>query len=228
MGKLSIDFSYVSLQKAGEMLGVSASELIHAGAHDQIQICANIYGRSTGQKRERIDAPDDYGPPPDDVDPADVSAFESWWNRCSSPMPDGIYEIGTDTLRFFEMPETKVFDLYEGYKRDDSGWWDVEFDPFVTIDRGDLVILSGEIQRVIAAGGLDTKPVNMTLAQRERNTLLTIIAVLCKEARIPYEKPAKAAVLIQSTAAGMGVSIGESTIEGHLKKIPDALETRMK
>mgnify|MGYP003340231686 CR=1 FL=1 len=29
-------------------------------------------------------------------------------------------------------------------------------------------------------------------------------------------------------AAKMGVSIGESTIESHLKKIPDALETRMK
>lgn len=62
----------------------------------------------------------------------------------------------------------------------------------------------------------------------ERKTLLSIIAVLCSEAKIPYNKPAKAAGLIQSTAAKMGVSIGETTIEGHLKKIPDALATRMK
>lgn len=63
---------------------------------------------------------------------------------------------------------------------------------------------------------------------RERNTLLSIIAVLCKEAKIDYIKPAKAARFIQGTAALMQVSIGETTIEGHLKKIPDALETRMK
>lgn len=65
------------------------------------------------------------------------------------------------------------------------------------------------------------------LGNRERNTLLTIIAVLCKEAKIDYTKPAKAASLIQSTAAKMGVNIGESTIEAHRKKITDALETRM-
>ena len=66
------------------------------------------------------------------------------------------------------------------------------------------------------------------LGNRERDTLLTIIAALCKEAKIPYDKPAKAAGMIQSTAVKMGVSIGETTIEGHLKKIPDALATRMK
>ncbi|OUM01780.1 hypothetical protein A8M77_14560 [Variovorax sp. JS1663] len=61
-----------------------------------------------------------------------------------------------------------------------------------------------------------------------QKTLLTIIAVLCKEAKLDYTKPAKTAGLIQSLAEGMGVSIGETTIEGHLKKIPDALESRMK
>ena len=66
------------------------------------------------------------------------------------------------------------------------------------------------------------------LSNRERNTLLTIVAVLCNEAKIDYTKHAKTAGLIQSTAAGMGLSIGETTIEGHLKKIPDALATRMK
>lgn len=66
------------------------------------------------------------------------------------------------------------------------------------------------------------------LETRERNTLLVIIAALCKEAKIDYTKPAKAAGLILGTAAQMGLTIGESTIEAHLKKIPDALETRMK
>jgi hypothetical protein len=66
------------------------------------------------------------------------------------------------------------------------------------------------------------------LTTRERETLLTIIAALCKEAKLDYTKHSKTAGLIQSTAATMGLSIGETTIEGHLKKIPDALATRMK
>lgn len=66
------------------------------------------------------------------------------------------------------------------------------------------------------------------LGNRERETLLAIIAALCKEAKIPYDKPAKAAGMIQNTAATMGISIGETTIEGHLKKIPNALAGRLK
>lgn len=66
------------------------------------------------------------------------------------------------------------------------------------------------------------------LGNRERDTLLSIIAVLCKEVNFDYKTHAKTAGLIQSTAATMGISIGETTIEGHLKKIPNALATRMK
>ena len=59
-------------------------------------------------------------------------------------------------------------------------------------------------------------------------TLLTIIAALCKDADYDIKKHAKTAGLIQSTAASMGLSIGETTIEGHLKKIPNALAGRMR
>ena len=71
-------------------------------------------------------------------------------------------------------------------------------------------------------------PMQKPLSNRERDILLTIIAALCKEAKLDHTKHAKTAGMIQSTAAGMGVSIGESTIEGHLKKIPNALAGRMK
>jgi hypothetical protein len=64
------------------------------------------------------------------------------------------------------------------------------------------------------------------LATRERNTLLKIIAVLCKEAKLPCTTPSKSANLIMSAGDLMGISIGETTIEGVLKKIPHALETR--
>lgn len=75
----------------------------------------------------------------------------------------------------------------------------------------------------------DVEPeVEKSLSKRERDTLLTIIAVLCKEAKLDYSKAAKTAGLIQGTAASMQISIGETTIENHLKKIPDALATRIK
>ena len=66
------------------------------------------------------------------------------------------------------------------------------------------------------------------LLTRERNTLLTIIAALCKEAKYDYKTPAKTAGFIRGVMAGMGVDVGETTIEGYLKKIPDALESRAK
>lgn len=66
------------------------------------------------------------------------------------------------------------------------------------------------------------------LSTRERNTLLSIVAALCKEAKIDYSRPAKAAALVKDLTVAMGLSIGESTIESHLKRVPDALEARMK
>jgi len=80
----------------------------------------------------------------------------------------------------------------------------------------------------LKAKNSERQSVEKPLKTSERKSLLAIIAVLCKEAEIDHTKPAKAAGMIQSTAAIMGVSIGETTIENHLKKIPDALATRMK
>ena len=86
--------------------------------------------------------------------------------------------------------------------------------------------ITGEKEPEIEPGAplIEEKPLGTT----ERNTLLTIIAALCKEAKLNHIKHSKTAGLIQSTAAGMGLSIGETTIEGHLKKIPEARATRMK
>lgn len=76
-------------------------------------------------------------------------------------------------------------------------------------------------------GGI-VRPEDKPLETRERNVLLCIIASLCKDMKYDYTKHSKIAGLIQSSAARMGISIGETTIEGHLRKIPNALETRMK
>jgi hypothetical protein len=80
---------------------------------------------------------------------------------------------------------------------------------------------SGEVGRA-------NSPEDLPLAGRERNTLLAIIAALCKESKIDFTKAAKAAGLIQGIAATIGVHLGETTIENHLKKIPAAIENRTK
>ena len=91
--------------------------------------------------------------------------------------------------------------------------------------------ISGEIRQQGAQAsskpGPEATPVaEKLLSAKERNTLLTIIAVLCKEAKFDYRTASKTADFIESTAASMGVSISKRGIEGHLKKIPDALGTR--
>jgi hypothetical protein len=194
--------------------------LIHAGAQDQIQICVNIYGRSHGQHRKPIDAPRRLPKRlPTGVSREEAQAFQNWWNRCSSPMPDGIYEIGRDTLRFFEMPETTEFELPEGYKRDDSGWWDVEFDPFVKIDRGDLVILSDEIKRVTNAGEFDTKPVDAPMLKRERDTLLKLVIGMAIKgySHDPAASKSTAPKEIADDLAALGMAITDDTVRKYLK-----------
>ncbi len=69
---------------------------------------------------------------------------------------------------------------------------------------------------------VEDKPV----ATRERNNLLAIIAVCCKHAGIDHLKPAKAATVLSGLAAEQGISLPESTIEQHLKRVPDALRSR--
>lgn len=66
------------------------------------------------------------------------------------------------------------------------------------------------------------------LGRTERHTLLTIIAVLCEEARLDYKTASKTSDLIENSAARMGISIGATSIRDHLKKIPNALGTRTK
>ena len=73
---------------------------------------------------------------------------------------------------------------------------------------------------------VESPPPEKPLDTKERNTLLTIIRVLCEEAKLDYTMTSKTADLIQSTAAKLGISIGSTSIRDHLKKIPNALASR--
>lgn len=68
-----------------------------------------------------------------------------------------------------------------------------------------------------------------SMGTKERNTLLCVIAALCRSAEIDYQKSSKNAGIIRQIAhEKLGVSIGDTTIENYLKLIPDALESRSK
>lgn len=92
------------------------------------------------------------------------------------------------------------------------------------------VFMPKEVARVEAfgEGQSESKNTEKPLSTRERDTLLTIIAVLAREAKIKVDLPGKAAIFIEGLTDSMGTHVSKRAIEEHLKKIPDALATRMK
>lgn len=66
------------------------------------------------------------------------------------------------------------------------------------------------------------------LGERERATLLTIIAALAAEAGIDLSKPSKAAQTIEALTTTLGARVSARAIEDHLKRIPDAIERKGK
>lgn len=62
----------------------------------------------------------------------------------------------------------------------------------------------------------------------ERETLLIIIAALAKEAKVNVGQISKAGDLIANMTQLIGAPVGATTIETHLKKILQALESRTK
>jgi hypothetical protein len=64
------------------------------------------------------------------------------------------------------------------------------------------------------------------LKQRERDSLLMIIAALAELSGIDVKKPSKAAMEIESATIQKGARISARAIEDHLRRIPDALERK--
>jgi len=111
-------------------------------------------------------------------------------------------------------------------------WWGLKNEISLSTALEDAVFLNTEVVAFEVkheASSDDKTSVQATekpLSSKERNTLLIIIGVLCSECKLDYTKAAKTAGLIQGMAAFMKIRIGETTIEGYLKKIPDSLGTR--
>lgn len=149
----------------------SVGDLLHLGIQDRAQICVNIYGLASGSTRERIedgteDGEEEVQPQTEDErrEAAEMDAArEAWLRRTTRNMPHGIFELKPDAVRFIDMPKGLPFELYEAMKFDD-GWWEVEFDPPVTVDLPHLVMLREEVERLDRER---QKPVINPLATRE-------------------------------------------------------------
>jgi hypothetical protein len=83
--------------------------------------------------------------------------------------------------------------------------------------------------RVLAASAPPaSNSIERPLAERERATLLTVIAALAKHAKIDVSKCSKAGQAIEAMTTDIDTKVPARTIEEHLKRIPDALERRGK
>lgn len=130
---------------------------------------------------------------------------------------DGVFELCSDQ----RYPEKSEFTI--------DNWYHLPKSISIQEMKEIAVFLDEEIERY--EGHFkpvdDAKETNKPLITSERNTLLSIIAVLCNEAKLDHTATTKSAGLIQDMAQRLGIHIGKTTIRDHLKKIPEALGTRM-
>lgn len=88
----------------------------------------------------------------------------------------------------------------------------------IPTELGEIAASSGQ------ANALENQSKPMT--NRERATLLIIIAAMAKEQGIDISKSSKAAGMIEDMTERLGVKLSLRAIEEHLKRIPETLEKR--
>ena len=109
------------------------------------------------------------------------------------------------------------------FRASPSFWINKALEKKIEISWLELVIQKGYYNPKVCVDLIEKK-----LTNRERETLLILIAALAKEAKIDIAKISKAGELIANMTQLIGTPVGATTIETHLKKIPDSLLNRMK
>lgn len=119
-----IERDYYRLQELAERWGCTVADLLHLGIQDRAQVCVNIYGMATGMSKTRMRTEDSWSDLGLDVESLtdeerrDVEAFDAafqrWKARTTKPMPDGVFELGPDDLRFLDMPRAFPYELGGG------------------------------------------------------------------------------------------------------------------
>ena len=89
-----------------------------------------------------------------------------------------------------------------------------------------FVVRTSALQRLASTLSGPYPGADKPLERRERTTLLVIIAGLAKLAKLDLTKASSAATAIEHQTALMGARVAARTIEGHLKRIGEALDSR--
>lgn len=87
-----------------------------------------------------------------------------------------------------------------------------------------LVVRTSALQDLVSLMSEPELARQRPVGQRERNTLLVIIAALAELNGIDVKRPSKAAMEIESATIRKGARISARAIENHLRRIPGALE----
>ena len=89
-----------------------------------------------------------------------------------------------------------------------------------------LVVRTSALRELETFVSQQEQPPEKPIERRERTSLLVIIAALAKMAKIDFTKPSAAAIAIETQTELMGTRVASRTIENHLNRIPEALESR--
>jgi hypothetical protein len=101
------------------------------------------------------------------------------------------------------------------------------FYPAGTLPSDSVFVVRASALKELEAALVEPEPATeRPVGQRERTTLLVIIAALAKLAKVDIAKPSSAATSIESQTTLMGARVAARTIENHLKRIPEALESK--
>ncbi|WP_166299882.1 hypothetical protein [Bradyrhizobium sp. 2S1] len=89
-----------------------------------------------------------------------------------------------------------------------------------------LVVRTSALRDLVSRVSKPIEGTEKPIERRERNTLLVVIAALANMAKVDVSKPSAAGAAIESKTAQMGARVAARTIENHLKRIPEALDSR--
>jgi hypothetical protein len=123
-------------------------------------------------------------------------------------------------------PDGAYYQIAEGFSDPDSG--DTKKGPQALPQDSIFVVRTSALRDLEARVSEPDQRVERPLQQRERTTLLVIIAALANLAKIDVTKPAKAGAIIESQTALLGAEVSSRAIQNHLKLIPEALGRRDK
>jgi len=141
---------------------------------------------------------------------------------------------GTAERPILRGPDGAYYRIVEGFSAGESGDSRIRpqdnagYSVGALPDDSILVVRTSALRALEARTSEPDQRAEKPLGQRERNTLLVIIAALAELPKIDVKKPSSAAGAIESQTIQMGARVSARRIEDHLKRIPAALEDRNK